>query len=86
MKYDEEVYEHLARVSLPKEALKLAFELEVELGSNDYSDMIRKLVAEIDRLEDIRNHYVERIAEVSKPTSSELQDEMDKITGKWVAK
>ena len=48
--------------------------------------MIRKLVAEIDRLEDIRNHYVERIAEVSKPTSSELQDEMDKITGKWVAK
>ena len=28
MKYDEEVYEHLARVSLPKEALKLADELE----------------------------------------------------------
>lgn len=80
---------------MKEEALRLADEykdrecwgdVEYQQWCEDAEDTLRKLVKEIERLEDIRNHYVERIGEVSKPASSKLQDEIDKITGKWVAK
>jgi hypothetical protein len=70
---------------MKEEALKLADELDdcSKYGECDWvypkipADMIRKLVAELDRVEDIRNYYAEEQGNFSKPYTAprELSDE-----------